>query len=167
MTRTVASSFGLDARNTKWTSYGALELDVFAPRKEDFELFLAAMKPIAEIEFARDLSQQPGFKPDSEVFSEARALFNAERYWECHEALEGVWRRKQGEEKPFLQGLILVCAAFVHHQKGEDAVALGILSRASKQVAYRYPNYGGVNVAKLRANVGRAIESKRFLKFLI
>jgi len=44
-------------------------------------------------------------------------LFNEERYWESHEALESVWLNASGREKELLQGLILIAAALVHMQK--------------------------------------------------
>lgn len=164
-TRTIARNLGVDPRNPKWTSYGALEIDVFSQTKADFDLFLSALGPIADPEFVRDLNSAPGFKPEDELFSEARVLFNAERYWECHEVLEGIWRTKQGEEKRLLQGIILVCAAFVHHQKGEDDVALGVLKRAVKQLEYSAPRYGDFDVRRLRENVGKALRSGELENF--
>jgi len=163
--RAVAKTLGVSPRNPKWTSYGALELDVFTPSGADFELFIAAVRPIAEIEFTKDLNLAPLHKAEPRVFEEARRLFNDERYWECHEVLEGVWRTKQGEEKRLLQGIILVCAAFVHHQKGEEAVALGVLGRAVKQLDYSEPEYGGFNVVDLKRRVGEIIQSREFSNF--
>ena len=151
--RTVSKAFGVEPRNPKWTSYGALELDVFASTRGDFELFLIALSPMVDTEFIRDLNVPPPFRPESELLAEARGLFNAERYWECHEVLEGIWRTKQGEEKLLLQGIILVCAAFVHHQKGEDTVALGVLERASRQLGYPRREYGGFDLERLRKDV--------------
>ena len=163
--RAVAKSLGVTPRNPKWTSYGALELDVFAPAGGDFELFVSAMKPLAGVEFTRDLNLAPAHRTDPELFEEARRLFNGERYWECHEVLEGVWRTKQGAEKTLLQGMILVCAAFVHHQKGEEAVALGVLGRAVKQLDFRA--YGGFDVPALKSDVDAIIRSGEFAVFKI
>ncbi|MDE1852153.1 MAG: DUF309 domain-containing protein [Thaumarchaeota archaeon] len=104
---------------------------------------------------------------DCELFSEARALFNGERYWECHEVLEGLWRTKQGEEKRLLQGIILVCAALVHHQKGEEDVSLGVLRRALAQIEYSEPEYGGFAVTGLRRNVEDILQSKKVSNFRV
>ena len=157
--RSVARACGADPRNPKWTSYGALELDVFSPTRSDFDLFVEAVRPLVKLEFVRDLNLAPPHKEEADLFAEARDLFNAERYWECHEVLEGVWRTKQGEEKLFLQGVILVCAAFVHHQKGEAKVALSVLRRAAKQLDYGAPEYGGFDVARLRRDVDKLLKS--------
>ncbi len=165
--KAVAKSVGVDARNPKWTSYGALELDIFAPSKADIDTFLAAAEPLGRLEFCRDLNVAPQYKTEEELFSEARRYFNSERYWECHEVLEGAWRLKSGEEKKYVQGIILVCAAFVHHQKGEDEVALGVLGRAVKQLDFGAPRYNGIEVNSLRRRAERIISSGRFETFRI
>lgn len=163
--RTLARSTGAEARNPKKTSYGALEVDIFAPTKADFELFLAAVAPVSKLEFERDLNVAPPYKPEEELFVEAWRYFNEERYWECHEVLEGIWKTKVGDEKRLLQGLILVCAALVHHQKGEDPVALGILQRADKQLSYSSTHYHGVDLASIRDRVDRAVAGRMISEF--
>jgi hypothetical protein len=163
----IAKAFGVDARNPKWTSYGALELDIFTPARADFELFASAIKPLARFEFITDLNVAPPHKEEGELFDDARRLFNAERYWESHEVLEGVWRTRGGDEKRLLQGMILVCAAFVHHQKGEDEAAVGILKRSAAQLEYGGPKFAGFDLEKLRRHVQGIIETGRFTNFRI
>jgi hypothetical protein len=165
--RTIGKTLGVDSRNPKWTSYGATELDIFCPSRADLDLFIAVIKPIVELEFLKDLNVAPPHKEGAELFSEARALFNAERYWECHEVLEGVWRLRQGEEKRLLQGIILTCAAFVHHQKNEEQVALRVLRRAANQLGYPYPTYGGFDLAHLRESVEEILRERRFRNFRV
>lgn len=165
--RTLARSVGVESRNPKWTSYGALELDIFCPTSADLDIFLSAVAPIAKLEFVKDLNAAPPHKTEPELFTEAREYFNAERYWECHEVLEGVWRQKQGPEKRLLQGIILVCAAYVHHQKGEEPVALGILKRASGQLDFPAKVYGGFRVPRLRRNVEEMLRNGRLSNFRI
>lgn len=157
----------LEARNPKWTSYGALELDVFARSKGDFALFLAALEPLAELEFSRDLGEAPPYKGKEELVSEARGYFNSERYWEAHEVLEAIWRTVKGEEKLYIQGVILVCAAFVHHQKREEKVALGVLARAGKQLSYGQSSYYGIDVKRLARKTASILSSKQFKVFRI
>jgi hypothetical protein len=165
--RALARSVMVEARNPKWTSYGALEIDIFARSKEDFALFTAAVGPLAEIEFSRNLNEAQPHMAKEETVAEARAYFNSERYWECHEVLEGLWRNVEGEEKLYLQGLILVCAAFVHHQKREDQVALGVLARANKQLSYGRASYHGIDVVRVKEEVRAILGSKRFRVFRI
>ena len=165
--KVVASSVGAEARNPKWTSYGALELDIFCPTRADLDTFLAAASPVANAEFVTDLNKAPEHLSDDEILSKARGLFNAERYWECHEVLEGLWRQKQGEEKQLLQGIILVCAAFVHHQKGEDVVALSVLGRGTKLLEFPLPDYGPFNVLRIRNEARRILDARRVTGFTI
>ncbi|SRR5712692_2877458 len=165
--RALGRSLGADARNPKWTSYGALELDIFCATEADFKLFLAAVSPVFKTEFVRDLNNAPTHEPEAQLFAESRDFFNAERYWECHEVLENVWRIKQGSEKRLLQGIILVCAAFVHHQKGEEEIGLSVLRRAAKQLDFPSPKYAGIDLIALRANVQSILEKKKFSNFRV
>jgi uncharacterized protein len=165
--RIVAKLVGVEVRNPKRTSYGALELDIFAPSGADFEMFLAAAEPLGTLEFASDLNVAPPHLSDVQLFQEARLYFNSERYWECHETLERAWRLMAGKEKLYVQGIILVCAAFVHHQKGEGEVALGVLDRAMKQLNLETRLFHGIDVNSLRRHVERIFSSGRFETFRI
>lgn len=158
---------GSEARNPKWTSYGALEVDIFAPSRPDFELFTSIVEPISSIEFTRDLNVAPEHKDDESLFMEAWGYFNSERYWECHEVLEGIWRARTGQEKLYLQGLILVCAAFVHHQKGEETVARSVLLRATRQLSYPEAKYHGLDVERFSKEAGSILQSGRFGNFRV
>lgn len=163
--RSVAKGVGVDTRNPKWTSHSSLELDVFARSKEDFFVFLAAAEPIESIEFWRDLNIAPKHMGKQQLVSEARDYFNAERYWECHETLEILWRSVTGDEKLFVQGLILVCAAFVHHQKSEDKVAVGVLKRAAAQLRWPEKFYFGIDVDSFRRSVSDILSLGKFSAF--
>ncbi|MDA4128218.1 MAG: DUF309 domain-containing protein [Thaumarchaeota archaeon] len=165
--REIAKNIGGSARNPKWTSYGALEIDVFFESKAEFDLFMAALEPLSKTEFTRDLNVAPAFKPKQAIIGEAVEFFNAERYWEAHEDLEAIWRNSNGEEKSLLQGIILVCAAFVHHQKGEKDVSLSVLRRALKQLEWKERIYEGIDVHALRARSEEIVSEGGFLKFTI
>jgi predicted metal-dependent hydrolase len=43
---------------------------------------------------------------------EAIGLFNQGKFFECHETLEGFYQETSEENKPFLEGLIQLAAAF-------------------------------------------------------
>jgi hypothetical protein len=167
LVKSLAETVMAEARNAKWTSYAALELDIFCPSSSDFELFLAAIEPVARIEFSRNLSEAPAHESKEELIEEARGYFNSERYWEAHETLESVWRNATGEEKTYLQGLILVCAAFVHHQKREEQVALSVLRRAAKQLSFGAGTYHGIDVTKLKRHVDTILVTRRFEVFSV
>jgi hypothetical protein len=165
--RSIAGSLGVELRNLKRTSYGALEFDAFARSASDMDLFVAAVEPLSTVEFVKDLNLPAPHRTDEQLVEQARELFNRERYWESHEVLEALWRRLSGPEKSFVQGLILVCAAFVHSQKGEMEVALGVLRRAERQLSWREPSYHSIDVASLRKEVGSILQTGRFHSFTI
>ena len=62
--------------------------------------------------------ESPKLNSPEEYFEEGIELFNAGKYFECHEAWEEVWKRSYGEEKLFLQGLIQAAVAILHSQRG-------------------------------------------------
>ena len=163
--RRIAGSIGVEVRNPKRTSYGALELDIFVPSSSDFALLLEVIAPVAMVEAYRDLNRIEPVPQGEALYSEAWVLFDAERYWECHELLEGVWRSSTGSERSFLQGVILVCAALVHHQKGEADVALGVLRRAAPQLDLGPASYHGMDVVAFRSAVRGSLESMSVAPF--
>ncbi len=88
-------------------------------------------------------------------------LFNEERYWESHEALESVWRRAKGEEKDILQGLIVLAAALIHLQKNELDVTLSILKRAYAKLADHRGEYHGPKLESLKEKVKQMLLASR------
>jgi hypothetical protein len=165
--KSLGGSLGASVKHPRWTSYGALEIDVFAPSVQDFQLFVATLEPLSKIEFTKNLDDVPPFKPKDEVLEEAKGYFNAERYWECHETLESVWRPAKGDEKSLVQGIILVCAALVHEQRGERDVALGIYRRALPQIAWSGRTYQGIDIPRLRRNVESSLAKGELPPFKI
>jgi len=165
--RTVSKSVGISVHNPKWTSYGALELDVFAPSGPDFETFVAIVEPLGRVEFVSDLNAALKHLSDEQLFRKARTYFNSERYWECHEILEGAWRLRKGGEKLYVQGIILVCAAFVHHQRGNDVVAHAVIERALKQLDFDSERYHGIDVGLLKSRVQMIASTGGFVNFRI
>ena len=163
----IAKALGARVAHPRWTSYGALEIDVFAPSVEDLQLLVAALEPLARAEFTKNLDEAPAFKTKEETLEEARGYFNSERYWECHEVLESVWRPAKGEEKGLVQAIILVCAALVHNQRGERGVALGIYRRALPQIAWREREYHAIDVPRLRREVERSLDRGELPPFRI
>lgn len=101
------------------------------------------------------------------AFAGARDLFNAGRFWECHEEIEGLWRTAVGDEKALLRGLILTAAAFVHFQRDEADTALRMLERALPLLHWRGRQYCGVDMEVLRRKVGGMVESGRMAPFRI
>ncbi|MBZ5587783.1 MAG: DUF309 domain-containing protein [Acidobacteriia bacterium] len=60
------------------------------------------------------------------------AEYNAGRYREAHDLWEVVWRDLDGDERLWLQGLIMLAAAALHSQRGRLRPARNLLIRASQ-----------------------------------
>jgi uncharacterized protein len=76
-------------------------------------------------------------------------LFNEHRFFEAHEVLEDVWRDAPEPERKFLQGLIQVAVAMVHHSRGNSIGCRSVLERARRNLA-KYPAvHGGLDLAAL------------------
>lgn len=87
--------------------------------------------------------------------------FNSERFWEAHESLEGVWLNcpRGTVERDMIQGMILVAAALVHHQKDEGAIALSIFGRASQKLQNAPDECYDIDIGAIRTKVDSMIAS--------
>lgn len=94
-------------------------------------------------------------------------LFNDEKYWEAHEALEYVWKNTTGIEKEILNGIILVAAAFVHDEKDEQDVCISILQRARKKLDQASGIYHGIDTNRIADMVSEIINTGRVERFTI
>ena len=66
-------------------------------------------------------------------------LFNAERFFEAHEALEDAWREAAAEDKKFLQGLVQLAVALHHHSTGNLEGSRSVMARALRNLS-SYPD---------------------------
>ncbi|MCI0391308.1 MAG: DUF309 domain-containing protein [Acidobacteria bacterium] len=60
-------------------------------------------------------------------------LFNAGKFFECHEELEEIWLKTDGIEREFLHALIQVAAALHHLQNGNLKGAKSVYERARRK----------------------------------
>ncbi|MGA2874111.1 MAG: DUF309 domain-containing protein [Nitrososphaerales archaeon] len=92
-------------------------------------------------------------------------LFNEQRYWDCHEAMEGIWRKeKDPVEKDLQQGVILAASALVHAQKSEEDVCFGMLPRTLEKLSsFEKQYYLGLNVDLLKNHLQEMLETRRIL----
>lgn len=103
--------------------------------------------------------------PKEYAIREGIAYFNGERFWECHESFEGVWKGCYEGEKDLVQGIILAAAGLVHYQKNEDAICLSIFGRALKKLARCAGTYHTIDVELLRRRLDEMIRSGRISTF--
>lgn len=60
-----------------------------------------------------------------QLFRQAQDLFNEGQFFEAHEAWETLWKlENQKEDRNFLQGLIFICAHFIHLKKNNSIQAM-------------------------------------------
>jgi tetratricopeptide (TPR) repeat protein len=153
-------SVGANVGNLRISST-AVELDLLLDSKASLEKALSALeKEIGPSLTIRELDIDTGSPVNNEeAIRLGLALFNEERYWESHEALEIAWRRLAGIEKDILQGIILIAAALVHLQKNEPEVARSILQRANAKLAEHNGVHFGVNIRKLEQQLASMIST--------
>lgn len=140
-----------------------VEVDVLA---SDVNLVVSALAKWAPIEYFREITETRAAS-DEKLVEQAAILFNDERYWEAHEALEQVWRGKEGSEREVLSGLIKIAAAYVHAQKGETAAYFRLLEAALKHLSrWRREEYYCINIGGLRREVQSLLlsDTPKFIK---
>ena len=139
-----------------------IEMDVTIP---DGELpgVLEALKPLGNKMDAHLVTM--AYTPKDEAIREGIAYFNGERYWECHESFEGVWKECYKDEKDLLQGIILTAAGLVHYQKNEDAICLSIFRRALEKLSKCTGTYHSIDIKLLRQRLERIVREGLIFTF--
>jgi uncharacterized protein len=143
-----------------------IELDVSISKEYNVDKVLNLLKPISSIKELIEVKER--HFPKNEAINNAIVLFNEEKYWWSHEALEMIWKESNGEEKQLLNGLILVCAAFVHYQKDEYNVCLSILERSMiKFSRVKQSNYYKINIDEIKKRITKILQSKEIVQFIL
>jgi len=132
---------------------------------EKLESLLEKLSKIAPLASCTEIAEKVVEK--EHAIDHAKLLFNNERYWECHEVLEGVWKRVSGNEKELLHGIILTCAAFVHSQKDEDDTCLSILKRSLATLQDAKGIYYGIDTDRFRQTVENILATRSIQYFKI
>ncbi len=85
-------------------------------------------------------------------------LWNEEKFFECHEALEELWRKTTGPQRWFLNGLINCAVAIYQHRRGNSEGAARQLLRAQVKLQPFCPRHNDLNVDELLEGVAREVE---------
>ncbi len=141
-----------------------LEFDI-SISKEHLDILVEKLETIGPLDDARHLIEEEMEK--EEAVEKGREYFNYERFWECHETLEGVWKKIYEGEKDLVQGIILVAAAFVHYQKNENEICFSILKRAMEKFGNASGKYYNIDVDVLKNKVSEIINSGKIATFMI
>ena len=141
-----------------------IELDTSVPQSFLDDL-VKKLSTIAPLDHAKHVIEETFEKTDA--VSQGRSYFNDERFWECHEVLEGVWKSIDGDEKKLVNGLILVAAGLVHYQKDEDETCISIFNRALEKLQYSSGMYYKIDVDRVKSLVLDMIKTKKIFTFAI
>jgi hypothetical protein len=141
-----------------------LEFDV-SVKKEELDVVVKKFEPIGSLNDARPVVEEKIEK--EEALKRAKQYFNDEKYWECHEVLEGVWKKTHEGEKDLVQGIILVAAALVHYQKNENDICLSIMKRAMEKLSSSSGIYHDVDIDKFGKTTEEMISSGKIAPFMI
>ncbi len=145
----------------------ALEFNMFAKSQNELDERKRLLTQNAfKIIDVRLLDTAPKVVDKEEALLEGVQLFNEERFWECHEALEQAWHPSKGVERDAIQSIILTAAAFVHYQKGEEETCLSMLRRARDKMA-SVKNYEKIDFKQLRQNIYGILDSGKIQLFKI
>jgi len=161
--RRLASGMDLILRDCR-ISKKYVELDTSVPESNLDEL-IDKLSSIGPLDHAKHVVEEIFEKEDA--ISEGISYFNNERFWECHEILEGVWKNCDGDEKFLVQGLILVAAGLVHYQKDEDEICISIFNRALTKLENASGQYHDIDIDKIKKTISEMISSQDVSSFLI
>jgi len=134
-----------------------IELDV-SVHQNNLEILLEKLTSIGQIDHSRHIIEEEMEK--NQLMKDGIFFFYYERFWECHEALEGAWKQSTGDEIELIQGLILVAAALVHYQKDENTIWLSVLGRALKKLHSKSGEYYKINVDRVKQKTIDILDKK-------
>jgi hypothetical protein len=164
LSRNILQDYKIIIRDVRVATH-FLELDMSIPSSSDLEKIRSKLGQIGTI---KEIDMIVEGELDKKVSIElARQLFNNEKYWKTHEILEGVWKHTHGDERALLNGIILVAAALVHYQKGEQDICISIMKRALDKLHAAYGHYHGIDVDLLKTHAMNIINSKKISRFNI
>jgi predicted metal-dependent hydrolase len=67
------------------------------------------------------------------LMANAIRLYNAKKYWECHENLEHYWLEEPGPIRNIYWAVIQVAAAMIHYRESNLIGASGLLKKAKEK----------------------------------
>lgn len=142
-----------------------IEFDISIAEDKDIGPTVEKFQVIAPLASYEEIVER--YMEKDEAIMRAVQLFNDERYWEAHESLEYVWKNATGTEKEILNGIILVAAAFVHHEKDEVDICVSILNRAKRKLEQTSDEYYGINIVKVVEMLSDIINTGQVHRFTI
>ena len=153
-----------EVRDIRISSY-FIEIDVStqdnASLSADDHNFFGPINMIGSLIRLEELNEVTDFLSREDAVMSSVFLFNIERYWKSHEVLESVWKDSKGPTKSLLNGLILVDAAYVHFQKGENGIFFSILNRSMEKFKDYSEYLYNINMEFLLKDINKIMHTKR------
>lgn len=162
--RELVSDKSVIIRDTR-VSQRFIEFDISIPENNNIEEIAGNLLSIAPLLQREYISDKKLEKDDA--IKHARNLFNTEKYWGAHEVLESVWKNSYGNEKALLNGLILICAAFVHDEKNESEICISILKRAMMKLERANGYYFGIKLDEVKNRISEIVKTGNIEHFII
>ncbi len=141
-----------------------VEFDV-AVEEKDLEELVKRLSPIGPVDNVRHVIEEEIDKERG--IQDGIFYFNSERYWESHEAFEGVWKQCFGREKDLVQGIILMAVAFAHAQKNDVSIGIGMLRRVLEKLGTSPSTYHSIDVDRIRGKAVRMQQANHLTRFEI
>jgi uncharacterized protein len=85
--------------------------------------------------------------------TEGIRLFNCGSFFEAHEVWEQEWKKAEGIERIFLQGIIQSAAAMHHIQRGNYAGALSVYLKSCSKLANFPEVWMGIELGQFRSEL--------------
>ena len=143
-----------------------IEFDVSVPDNVSIDDMIRRLEAISHLASYEHIVERHMEK--EQAIKRAVHLFNDEKYWGAHEALESVWKTTTNvDEKGIINGIILIAAAFVHDEKDEPEICLSILRRAMKKLEGATGMYHGIDIDRIANRISRIISSGKIDRFTI
>ncbi|HKZ59127.1 MAG TPA: DUF309 domain-containing protein [Candidatus Thermoplasmatota archaeon] len=96
--------------------------------------------------------------------AEGADLFNAGRFFDCHEVWEDVWNAQPPAERHFLQGLIQIAVGCEHFNRGNLRGAVALLERGLRKIRKYGSRHRGVRLAQLDRDTSAALGAIRLVE---
>lgn len=161
--RDLASGMNVSVRLARVASK-FIEFDV-ASEKADLDPLVERLSPIGKIDNVRHVVEEHIDKDKG--IEDGVFYFNNERFWECHEAFEGVWNQCYGREKELVQGIILIAVAFAHEQENEENIGIGMLKRSLEKLGTSPSTYYSIDVDRIRKKAIEMQKANKLTRFEI
>jgi uncharacterized protein len=159
----------IEVRDIRISSY-LIEIDLSLYNSEQKLIpntILSRLNSVGSLLYCDDLSEAKLDITKDSVINHAIFLFNIERFWKSHEALESIWKESLGIEKQILNGIILIDAAFVHYQKNEIDIFISILKRSLAKLQECRGMFYSLNLDEIKNNINNIINKNYFHTFKI